>query len=531
MLKHLSPTNHWGRFCSLLILFSVVKAMVYFSLIPPLEGWDEYQHLSYIYYLEETGSRPILQNANVSRDLLKEATLFPQPDSMLNQTPGVGAVGYKQFYSGADQPRYNPHHGDVPLYQAQHGSLYYWLGSILLNRSSLHNQLVDQINLLRLLNVVFTISSLSIYILIVRRIFRQKNRAAMICCLIFCQPLFLLNGIRIANDSLAILLGSLVILLSVVPRCRHSLACNILAGVMIGLATVVKSTGIVLLPFWLITLGISAFKKELSLWRLSVFAGIMVLLFLALMYKTLIFNLFHYQVAFVMQEALVNKKNNVSLIDLLASGLQFSMVWDIITLWFKKTTWTGGWSMLKVSNISNITFILYSIGFAGWLARGGLTKNKESKQNSKNQIIISLFALVCLTSMALGWHHIQSIIAWGQSTTCAWYTAMALPCFLILFYEGASHWSQRSGFFLTVALILVYGYSDIIGILTMIHHYSGGIVGYEAVSRIVEINQLFMSEMLFLTIAVAFLFLYVLLISTVLLSERESWSSTISATD
>ena len=123
--------------------------------------------------------------------------------------------------------------------------------------------------------------------------------------------------------------------------------------------------------------------------------------------------------------------------------------------------------------------------------------------------------------MALGWHHTQSIAAWGVSTTCAWYAAMALPCFLILFSEGASHWPQRIGFILTIALILVYGYSDIIGILTMINHYSGGQAGYEAISRIVMINHLNMSEILLLSILIAFIFLYVLLILTVISSERK----------
>jgi hypothetical protein len=524
MIKYLSPTSHWVRFCILLILFSVFKAALYFSLIPPFEGWDEYQHLSYIYHLEETGSRPVLQNANVSRELLKGATRFPQPDSMLNQTPGVGAVSYKQFYSSSDHPQYNPNHDDIPLYQAQHGPLYYKLSSHLINRGFIHNRPENQINLLRLLNVVFTIVSLSICMLVVKQIYKQNNRAAVVCCLIFCQPLFLLNGIRLASDSFAILCGTLVVLLSVVPRYRQSIFGNILAGVMIGLATVVKSTGIVLLPFWLLTLAISTFRKELALRRFTAFAGITVLLFSAIMYKSLIFNLFHYQVAFVMQEALVNQKNDVRFIDLLSSGLQFSIAWDIITLWFKKTTWTGGWSMLQVSNISNITFTLYSIGFAGWISWVVLGKFKESKQGSHNQIFIAFFAFVILTSIALGWHHIQSITAWGVSTTCAWYAAIALPCFLILFYEGASHWSQRIGFLLTIALIFVYGYADIIGILTMIYHYSGGETGYEAVSRIVELNHLYMSEIIFMTILVAFISMYVLLISTIILSERENTS-------
>ena len=54
------------RFVSLLLLIFFLKAAIYLSIFPPFEGWDEYQHLAYIYHLQDNDSLPVLRESFVS---------------------------------------------------------------------------------------------------------------------------------------------------------------------------------------------------------------------------------------------------------------------------------------------------------------------------------------------------------------------------------------------------------------------------------------------------------------------------------
>ncbi|MCI5127512.1 MAG: hypothetical protein D3907_03200 [Candidatus Electrothrix sp. AUS3] len=89
-MNYFSPIENWFNFCVLLIALFLLKGVVYLSIMPPFEGWDEYQHLAYISYLDKYHERPILNNAFVSRDVLKQIVQFPVSQSMLDQTRSVG---------------------------------------------------------------------------------------------------------------------------------------------------------------------------------------------------------------------------------------------------------------------------------------------------------------------------------------------------------------------------------------------------------------------------------------------------------
>ena len=68
------------------------------SVIPPFEGWDEYQHLAYMSYLDEHNAPPVLNKSFVSRDLLKKVAEYPVSKSMFDQIGAIGAVEYKTYF-------------------------------------------------------------------------------------------------------------------------------------------------------------------------------------------------------------------------------------------------------------------------------------------------------------------------------------------------------------------------------------------------------------------------------------------------
>lgn len=122
------PVRHWPGFIGILLLAFCLKGVVYMSVLPPFEGWDEYQHLAYILHLQDSGERPVLLRDTVSRQFLQDIVPIPVPKYMQEQTAATGAVDYHTFFNKETEPPvYNQHHPDIRLYQAQHGSLYYWL--------------------------------------------------------------------------------------------------------------------------------------------------------------------------------------------------------------------------------------------------------------------------------------------------------------------------------------------------------------------------------------------------------------------
>ena len=49
----------------------LARGVMLMCVLPPLEGWDEYQHVAYVHSMHETGRRPVYGEAVVPRALLE----------------------------------------------------------------------------------------------------------------------------------------------------------------------------------------------------------------------------------------------------------------------------------------------------------------------------------------------------------------------------------------------------------------------------------------------------------------------------
>ncbi|QWR77631.1 hypothetical protein [Candidatus Magnetomonas plexicatena] len=94
----------------------IAHGIVLLCILPPFEGWDEYQHVAYIQYMTEQGQTPTYGPSKVSKDLLKKLVAFPQPELMVKQTNSTGAKEYATFYKDKSAPQYNKDHPDILLY-------------------------------------------------------------------------------------------------------------------------------------------------------------------------------------------------------------------------------------------------------------------------------------------------------------------------------------------------------------------------------------------------------------------------------
>ena len=127
MLRFLSTAvqwfSDWRRFCTLLLLVFLVRGVFLLSILPPFEGWDEYQHVAYVAYLVEKGCRPVLGDGNeVPRSLYAGLVQYPHPRLAIEQLERIGAREYGIFYNGGP-PTARMDGKPIVLYQAQQALL------------------------------------------------------------------------------------------------------------------------------------------------------------------------------------------------------------------------------------------------------------------------------------------------------------------------------------------------------------------------------------------------------------------------
>src|SRR5262249_37263997 len=132
---------------------------------------------------------------------------FPQPSTAVRDMLGpIGAVGYEAFWSRHDprDPRSMPpvpRGAALPLYQAQHGPLYYRLAAPLFGALGGVGDLRASVGGLRLANVGLTAAAVALALGLARRLLRSERDAALVILPLAAHPLFLLNGARVANDA------------------------------------------------------------------------------------------------------------------------------------------------------------------------------------------------------------------------------------------------------------------------------------------------------------------------------------------
>ena len=160
VIPRTSPT----RFAVLVVALFLMRGVAILCVLPPLEGWDEYQHVAYIEFVLEHGRPPVSRTdeARMSDEFLAAATRLPQPVHMLSQTAGSGAVGYADFWKGGPLLPDSPRVRRTSLYQAQQGPLYYRLVAPVYRAVGGASELPRSIAVLRCVNLLLGTASLAL---------------------------------------------------------------------------------------------------------------------------------------------------------------------------------------------------------------------------------------------------------------------------------------------------------------------------------------------------------------------------------
>ncbi|MGO9914391.1 MAG: phospholipid carrier-dependent glycosyltransferase [Isosphaeraceae bacterium] len=453
----------------ILVALLLCRGLVLLCVIPPFEGWDEFQHVAYIVHLSETGERPILGETIVPRSLDSRLSSFPHGPYALKMLRRTGAVDYATFWERpiavAPKGGKPPESTQLSLYQAQHGPFYYSLAVPLFALAGGVGDLRMSVGVLRLFNLLLTAASVWIALGVVERLIRDPALCALCGLLIATQPLFLINGVRVANDALGVFLATAAVAAALDRRTFRSRASMFALGLLVGLGTLAKSVHFGLIPFVSICALAAHFPDRLSRatgrgWFPALRATCLILAgFLVVTLAEFHANLVRYDSLTVMQESVQNRRSGRGMTDLVHAAGSVRWVKWTRNIWLRKNVMAGGWSWAGDNNrMQDRHELLLSLALAGW----AWTLRRRHRAR-----VVAAFAerrgpLLCLAlcasySAALAYHTVQSQLAWGMPTTNPWYAAAALPSFLLLVAGGAYVWPVgRLRFVLPLLIALFY---------------------------------------------------------------------------
>lgn len=466
------PSSFGRRVSWLIVGLVALRGLAALCVLPPFEGWDEYQHVVYVERMREGLGRPTPGEAAVPPALLARVVAWPQPHSVISDALGrFGAVGYGEFWArhdprvpGTVPPAFRPA-GTVNLYQAQHGPLYYRLAAPWFALAGGFDDLRTSVAALRVGNVVLTAAAVALVLWVSRRVCTSDRTAFLLALPVACHPLFLINGARVANDALGVLLATGAVGLGVALALGRGWAgrragwCALGLGVGVGLASQAKATNLALVPFagacWLAYAARGRSSGGPSPGR-AVWAGLLVAGgFLAAEAGDLAFNFAHHGLPTAMQEAVANRRNGRTTADLLRTAATFRWAREFQLLWARELFYKGGWSFLRTAPRAVVTFqFLVRLGLAGWavwglrrlLSRRLAGAAVSDRPAGVGPVFVSpvvpalLAVLVAGYSAGLAYHMVQSKLAWGAVTTGPWYACPALPWFLALVAAGGLAW-------------------------------------------------------------------------------------------
>jgi hypothetical protein len=481
---------YWRAIRRLLTALVLVRGVVLMCVMPPLEGWDEYQHVAYVHLMSETGRPPVFGESEVPPALLDGALQLPQGRHALKQLRSFGAMSYAEYWArrDADGPMPPPPTGTTRLYEAQHGPLYYRLAAPLYALLGGEKDLPRSVAGLRLANLLLTAGAVWVALGAIGRLVRDGRHAALIGLVVAAHPLFLANGVRVANDALGTFLATVAIAWTLTLDGRSVTRRALWVGPVIGFAVLAKAVHLALVPFVVVLWLAVSYRDRVPSRRAAIALAVLSLGMLMPILPEFTENLTRYGGLTPMQEALVNRAANRTAADLLHTAAGMDWRGAVVDWWARKGLIVGGWSFLTPPpRLVNRYALLVGLALAGWawtvLGRGARVFRSALTPSA-------CAALAASYTAALAYHAVHSTAAWGFSSTNAWYAAAAMPWFLALAAGGGVSWPlgrlRFAGPMLMVLAFLTAEGAVVWG--AMITTYSGGLGGTAGLARLAAVQ-------------------------------------------
>lgn len=543
----------------------LLRGVVVLCILPPLGAWDEDQHIAYIDHINRTGRAPELGRAVLADSLVDRIVELPHAREQLIQVGRLGAIDYRSYWEKrerGDKPSERKP-GTIELYEAQHGSLYYYLSAPLYRFAGGADSLKNAVGLLRFVDVLLTAASIIVIAWGIKSVVRDGRVASWIAIVAALQPMFLLNGARAANDALGVFLASIAIVLCLTIPGSPTLVRCLLIGIFMGLAARVKAIHWALLPFVSFAFVAAVYRSRTNIKSALICGFVLSAAIVATTGDEVASNLKRFGGPTAMQEAVVNRAAGRGIGDQIATAKSIDWLKVIENHWLRDNLLIAGWEYYQPGpRIKRVYEWSLLLGLAAIVANGsaaarrrraekrgrGASRNSEIStrdeappigSNLKTKIRryidskldhgeigrsifvskhvpLACIILVLSYMLALAYHTVQSKLAWGRSTTNVWYGAAAIPWLLLLVVSGAAVGGgsvRRFAGLISAVLVATFAVAEstiILGWMSV--GYSAGARGVESFRRLAELQPAWLGVPTFSCAMLLILILYSVII-------------------
>jgi hypothetical protein len=235
----------------------LARAFFYGAALPLWEGYDEWSHFAVVQRMAFRGEPLVSRFSQIPRDVAAslqlapvswECRYLPPPSATYDQfwriPPAERARRESEFRAIPSAWALQDSTGNLKTYEGLQAPLAAWIMTPVL-LAARHAHLATQILLLRW----FSMSILSLVIpltfLTARSVFRHDATACACAAIVAAMPGFLIGIARVSNESLAVVLFTLLLWLSVEPLTRLRL---IALGAVLGLGLLTKAYFLAAIP-------------------------------------------------------------------------------------------------------------------------------------------------------------------------------------------------------------------------------------------------------------------------------------------
>jgi hypothetical protein len=344
------------------VLF-LIEGAYYCRLIPLWEGFDEWGHYAFVEHLR-----------------LHPGTLPRTADGVTEEI--------RRSVQGA--PVRHEASDPMMLFEAQQPPLYYWILSAP-NRMWIGADISTRVHRLRMVSVLIASLAIPFAWLAALELFHSRRIAVCVCALITAMPALMIDIARVGNESLAIALGSWVILLLLRKKA-------IPLGIALGLGLLTKAYFLAFLPILILRRRFYSLAVAIGIagwWYGRTFAQTGTL-------TNAVMDIAASKLGWAGKFAIAAKMNWLAVLD--------SAVWTHI--------WLGGWSFFTVRSWM---YRVFEVIFAVTAMMLGLALVRRPWGNFKDKLAL-LCSIEALFAIGLGYQALSIFLAKHIFFTPGWYS-------------------------------------------------------------------------------------------------------------
>lgn len=447
----------WWWPAGLLIAAFLARAPLYLSVFPPLEGWDEYQHLGYIATLDVTGAVPVVDPlTRVPLAIRPLAASVPHSVSGADQLQEWGVLSYADYWATpAPAARANLETLASPrLYQAQHPPLAYAL-ALPIWRALKTAHPLEAIYAIRVLNLLLVAAALALFAGALTRLVPAFAPRVAVLALVCLHPLFFQNVARVANDALALAAGVAGMSLLLLADGRTLLTRGLLSAACVAVSVWSKQTGLTLIPALVLGLPLVGWMHGVSAVRLVRVTALVTGVFLLLVAPLWLWSYEHYGSIVTTQESIELAARGTVVSALAAASVNVDWAPVLAYLFVPGRPWVGGWSFLPVLPLLDGLYrycwsalLMAAVAGAAVSVRRRVWSTAVTPAAPRADGIATggLFvcaAVVAATALGMIHHALVSQALFGRVMTNPWYFMTALPFLFVLLVRGLEAMSAR----------------------------------------------------------------------------------------